>query len=84
MTSLVESAEQLILSLEKSESDLRSVSHRLEEEFGERFKRQTVRLSSSKPLPRQQAVKAVPVGYMTVKVVPCRQIPSLSCKDFRG
>ena len=42
MGSLVTSAEQLILSLEKSESELKSVSHRIEEEFAERFKGQSV------------------------------------------
>ena len=42
MTSLAGSSEQLILYLEKSEAELRSVTHKLEQEFGERFKGQSV------------------------------------------
>lgn len=42
--SLPAASEQLILSLERSEAELKSVSHRLEQEFGERFKGQPVSL----------------------------------------
>ncbi|KAK9806393.1 hypothetical protein WJX73_000590 [Symbiochloris irregularis] len=41
MVSLVESADQLVLSLEHGEAELRSLRHRLEAEFAERFERKT-------------------------------------------